>query len=297
MTGLAKLNEKGLDLKDTTDLANAVQMICFSDLCQKAYKGKPKDATIAILAGRQVGWGPIQALQYIAVINGMPSMYGDGPAGLAHAAGKVDWIKEWWEVGEEETPEPNYSSLADYPDTLTACWQTKRKDNTEPSKISRFSVSDAKFANLWGKTGTWSTYPKRMLGWRARAWGLRDNYSDALQGITQAEEWEDLVSQPEPPEEQQPAPAAPKSEPLEASTDLSPDTLHGHLIKENAKYVTLFKEEYIPKVLKRDGKARDIAPFHAWCEKQVQGNLRSVAAWTDEVINNCRLALKGTGVK
>ena len=97
---------------------------------------------------------------------------------------------------------------------------------------------------------------------------------------------------------QEPAPKAqPKTEPEqppspEADTDLAPNTLHGYL-KDNAKYVALFKDEYIPKILKRAGTKKDIAPFHAWCEDVMKCNLRSVAAWDAEVITKCRVKLKG----
>lgn len=190
-TALAKIGDKGIAIANTDDLAMVVNMAVRSDLCPKQYRGKPNDAMIAALSGMRVGWGVMQSLQYIAVINGRPSMYGDGPTGLALASGKVASIREWWEIDGKVVNEPNYATLAEYPDTLSACWQTWRRDTEEESKVIRFSVSDAKVAKLWGKIGAngpsaWVTYPKRMLVCRARAWGLRDNYSDALQGISQA---------------------------------------------------------------------------------------------------------------
>ncbi len=90
-----------------------------------------------------------------------------------------------------------------------------------------------------------------------------------------------------------PKQAPPPRDVPEVSSELHPDTLHGYL-KDNPKYVDLLKDEYIPKILKRAGKTGDIPGFHAWCEKQWKGNLRTVAAWTDEVITKCRMALKGT---
>lgn len=223
-TELAKIGDKGIEIRDTNDLAVAVNMIVQSGLCPKQYIGKPKDAMIAILAGRQVGWGPIQSLQYIAVINGRPSMYGDGPTGLALASGKVEAIYEWWECDGRVVDEPNYTTLKGYPDSLTACWKTKRKDHADPSKVARFSVSDAKMAGLWGKQGPWTTYPKRMLVCRARAWGLRDNYADALQGISQAEEWEDMVPHRGlDPLEAQPEPITVEAEPVAPAVIETPE--------------------------------------------------------------------------
>jgi hypothetical protein len=128
--------------------------------------------------------------------------------------------------------------LGEYPDTLSACWQTRRKDTSEDSKVSRFSVSDAKVAGLWGKRGPWVQYPRRMLVCRARAWGLRDNYSDALQGISQAEEWADMkLSRPvdaldvaaaptEPEAPETPPPAAP-SKPDAANLEKFRGRVHG----------------------------------------------------------------------
>ena len=195
--GEAEIGEHGLVLATAADVSALARIIVRSGMCPKAYQGKPADAMVAILAGQAVGFAPIQSLQNIAVINGRPSMYGDGPSSLAYGGGQVAWIKEWFEI-EGEVVTPNYGSLDEYPNGLTACWQTQRKDTLEPSTIARFSVTDAKVAKLWGKKTKqgldtpWRTYPKRMLTMRARAFGLRDNYGDALAGINQAEEWVDV---------------------------------------------------------------------------------------------------------
>jgi hypothetical protein len=55
----------------------------------------------------------------------------------------------------------------------------------------RFSVGDAKKANLWGKAGPWTAYPRRMLQWRARGWAIRDAAPNLLFGMT-AEELQDI---------------------------------------------------------------------------------------------------------
>jgi hypothetical protein len=52
-------------------------------------------------------------------------------------------------------------------------------------------VEDAKRASLWGKSGPWTQYPKRMLQLRARGFALRDAFPDILRGLVTAEEAQD----------------------------------------------------------------------------------------------------------
>jgi hypothetical protein len=63
--------------------------------------------------------------------------------------------------------------------------------------VNEFSVADAKRAGVWGGTGStpekkkysvWYKHPKRMLKMRARAFTLRDGWSDILKGMHSAEE-------------------------------------------------------------------------------------------------------------
>ena len=58
--------------------------------------------------------------------------------------------------------------------------------------MTTFSEQDAKVAGLWGKSGPWKQYPKRMLQMRARGFNLRDNFADILGGLITAEEARDM---------------------------------------------------------------------------------------------------------
>lgn len=55
-----------------------------------------------------------------------------------------------------------------------------------PSVTHTFSQADAKRAGLGGKV--WESYTDRMLFNRARAWALRDQFADALNGVGIGEE-------------------------------------------------------------------------------------------------------------
>lgn len=172
---------------------------------------------VAILQGLEVGMTPMNALQSIAVINGRPTIYGDGAIGLIRASGLMEWMEEKF-VGEG--------------DDLKAVCTVKRKG--EPRPVSgEFSMADAKKAQLLGKTGPWQTYPRRMLQMRAR-WPLRDVFADVLKGLALKEEIEDIERSAAPTpdsgqiEQRQPArrvaPPPPADEPAteEAAQEATP---------------------------------------------------------------------------
>lgn len=173
------MSEKNLmTLSDevTSDLAAAMK---FSDLMSKtqfipkAFIGKPADVLACIMFGQEIGLPPMASLQNIAVINGTPSIYGDGMLAIVKTHPDFVNIKE---VYSEENE--SYT-----------CY-VKRKDQSEVIQV--FSKKDAIQASLWGKTGPWTSYPKRMLMFRARSWALRDAFPDVLKGLIQAEEAQDI---------------------------------------------------------------------------------------------------------
>ncbi|MFX6330765.1 transcriptional regulator, partial [Acinetobacter baumannii] len=58
-----------------------------------------------------------------------------------------------------------------------------------------FGDAEAKTAGLLNKSGPWTQYPKRMKKMRARAFALRDKFSDVLKGIPIAEEVMDIPTE------------------------------------------------------------------------------------------------------
>lgn len=134
---------------------------------------RPEQVMVAIMAGAELGLAPFQALQSFAVINGKPTLWGDGLMAVARAQGVQ--VKEWME-GEG--------------DQRVAWCEVTRPDSGEVI-LRKFSVDDAKRAGLWGKAGPWTQYPQRMMPMRARAWALRDGCADMLRGFQVREEVED----------------------------------------------------------------------------------------------------------
>lgn len=145
----------------------------------------PKDMTrmetiaIAIEMGLEVGLKPMQALQNVAVINGRPSIWGDAALALVESSGLLEDINETW------TGKP-------YDDDYAAAVMVKRRGRSKATERT-FSVADAKIAGLWKQSGPWTKAPKRMLQMRARAFALRDTFSDVLRGLAIAEETQDYI--------------------------------------------------------------------------------------------------------
>lgn len=126
----------------------------------------------ALLQGASIGLPPMQSLQYIAVVNGRPSIWGDALPALVMAAGHF--------VDVELTGEG---------DNMVATATLTRKDGK--TVVRSFSMADAKKAGLANKPGPWQQYPGRMLQMRARAFAVRDGAPDALVGLAIAEEVQD----------------------------------------------------------------------------------------------------------
>jgi len=147
------------------------EMLADSDLVPKDYKGKPGNCLIAIQWGHEVGLQPLQSLQNIAVINGRPAMWGDALMALVRASPLCEYITET-------------------DDGHTATIRGKRKG--QPEEVRTFSMDDAKEAGLLGKQGPWTQYKKRMRQMRARAFLLRDLFTDVLRGMQMVEEIMDI---------------------------------------------------------------------------------------------------------
>lgn len=145
-----------------------------SSLVPKSYAGRPNDCLLAIQMGAELGLQPMQAIQNIAVINGRPSLWGDAMLAACQASPAFADINETFD-------EP----------TMTATCAVKRRGR-ETSVVRTFSRDDAELAQLWGKTGPWKQYPKRMLQMRARGFALRDAFPDVLRGFQCAEEQRDV---------------------------------------------------------------------------------------------------------
>jgi hypothetical protein len=149
-----------------------------SEMVPKCFRNKPSDLFICWSMGYQIGIPPEQAMNCIAVVNGKAVMWGDEMLALCMAH------QDFQDITEEPILTKD-NQITGYTCTI------KRKGRTPT--ISVFTLEMAKKAGLLAKGGVWNQYPDRMLKLRARGFGLRDAFPDALKGIKSREEVEDYI--------------------------------------------------------------------------------------------------------
>jgi hypothetical protein len=198
-----------------TSLSEAMEfskLIANSNFVPVEYRGKPGDILVCLQMGAELGLSPLAALQSISVINGKPSVWGDGAIALVQASGLL--------VDHEEDVEGEGDERYGY------CRMVRRGRATP--YLKRFSIADAKRAGLWGRN-VWKGYPDVMLVARARSACMRAAFPDVLKGVITREEAIDY-----PPEDEQAKEAKPTSDlpwPERASAQAKVDHETGEVIE------------------------------------------------------------------
>jgi len=169
--------------KSISDVKELAKMIALAEWAPESYRDidgnylQPK-IELAIMHGATVGLGPIAAVHSIAVIGGMPSIWGDGALSVIENSGLLEDMIEEYENDDEQG--------------VVAICTMKRRGRATPI-VNRFSVAMADQAGLTRNDGPWQTYPARMLRMRARSWTMRDAFADVLRGLHLREEIEDFI--------------------------------------------------------------------------------------------------------
>ena len=162
--------------RNVQEAMSLAEMLAKSAFVPPTLRNKPGDVFAALSYGSEMGLAPMTALHTVAVVNGKPTLFGDGLLAVCQASPAYEYHRE----GVDGEGDERYGFCT-----------VKRRGNPEPS-TTKFTVVDAKKAGLWGKSGPWTQYPDRMLIARARGFALRDAFADALKGLISAEEAQDF---------------------------------------------------------------------------------------------------------
>jgi hypothetical protein len=141
--------------------------------------GSPEAVAIMLGAAMELGIPLMNASNSIKVLGGKPSVYGSVGWSLLRRHPDYD------------THEAIHEGDGD---SRCAVIRSKRKQETK-WRETRYSVADAKRAQLWNKKGPWTTNPDRMLTWRALGFHLADWWSEVLNGMNLAEAVDDFATE------------------------------------------------------------------------------------------------------
>lgn len=149
-----------------------------SALAPDALRNRPQDALIVLMAGRELGFAPMQSLRMLSVIKGKVTLSADATVALVRRSGEC---VEWRCV--ETTPS-------------RATYTTRRKGDTEPTVLT-WTIEQAQRAGLVGGQG-WRSYPEAMLRARCASALARIVYPDLVAGIYDPDELAAPLDAPRP---------------------------------------------------------------------------------------------------
>ncbi|MBM4522491.1 hypothetical protein GS462_21670 [Rhodococcus hoagii] len=145
-----------------------------TDMVPRDYKGKPDNATAAILYGAELGLSAIQSLQNVFIVHGKPAMYARTMVALAINAGH--------QVGE----------IASSAESVT--WFGKRGD-TGQEFTAEWTIDRAKQAEYLSNA-LYKKQPVEMLRAKAQTEVCRTLFADVLLGMAYSVEDLELEGQP-----------------------------------------------------------------------------------------------------
>ncbi|MFE3060566.1 hypothetical protein [Nocardia sp. NPDC059239] len=167
--------------------------VCMTPMVPKFYQGNPKAATVAILHGAELGFHPLQSLQQIFVVHGMPAIYARAMVALLKNRGfRFDTI----ETGPGRVVFQGWSP--DRKESEVSTWTIERAD--QAGYVPKIDPGTGVYAvnkngNLIGNE-KYITEPENMLWAKAAAEVCRRLAPDVLLGIPRTVE--DIESEPEP---------------------------------------------------------------------------------------------------
>ncbi len=185
-----------------SDVIKLANVIAPTEFVPAEYRDNPPAVAAAILAGRELGIGPMTALRHVQMVKGTPTLSAEYKRARVLAAGHE------FDVLELNTTRCRVSG--------------RRRGSNKPPLVAVFTMEDAKTAGLLapsksGRPGAWQTRPRRMLFARASSELCDFLFADLVNGLPTTEviadgaETDELPEQAAPPAADEPKSASPRT--------------------------------------------------------------------------------------
>jgi len=168
-----------LDWRELLDLAGTIATV--EGFVPRYLVGRPPAILATLLAGQELGLGPMASLRAVVIIDGRVSLYAEAARALVYAAGHVLEVEA---------------------DDQHATARGRRRDESNLTVVE-WTIDRARRARLADRP-VWRAYPRQMLTARATSELCRVKFSDALLGLDIAEDLADVATPGEPPSPEPP---------------------------------------------------------------------------------------------
>jgi len=180
------LDDKGRVMaKNNSELLRYCNAVIQSEIVPKWFD-KPQKLFGALMFTRALGL-PDTAIRQVAVIHGVPSLFGDLPLALCQMSKELTYFKEQW--FDKDYNIICFENKNLHTDVFGAvCFLSRGKNEVQSFS---FTLDDAKQAGLWpakkadgsaSPNSPWSKYTKIMLRYKSRSIGLKSLFADKLNG-------------------------------------------------------------------------------------------------------------------
>ena len=195
MTALTKIDPNTVSM--FSNIAQSLALAGFFPIGGQ-YQAKTREeqaaqAFVKILAGHELGIGPVLSMQHIHIIDGKTSLDATMVAGLIKSSGKYDYRVE----------------RLDNKGAALTFWELRDGEWVKIGDVT-WGEADAKQAGLLGR-GNWGKYPRDMFFSRAITFGARRYCPDVFLGPIYSPEELGADIPPSSTAEQVPAPALAES--------------------------------------------------------------------------------------
>lgn len=151
-------------------------LLAESGLAPKELRGAPGDALLVMVAGRELGMEPMQAVRMLGVQRGKVTLSADATVALVRRSS----VCESWRLVESTREVATYA--------------TQRRGDAGETVMS-WTAEMAQRAGLLGQSGPWTTYREAMLRARCMSALARAVYPDLVAGIYDPDELADVAPQ------------------------------------------------------------------------------------------------------
>jgi hypothetical protein len=150
-----------------SDVIKLANVIAETDFVPEDLRGNAPAVAASILAGRELGIGPMTSLRHVQVVKGTPSLSAEFKRARVLGAGHE------FDIVELTTQRCRVSG--------------RRRGSTKPPLEVTFTMDDARRAGLVKSKGAWETRPRRMLFARAGSELCDFMFADVVNGLPTAE--------------------------------------------------------------------------------------------------------------